>query len=266
MGEVQKLFRIVRRGGYGFQSTTTVSEVGTMGRSSGGGGRGGGGSSGAGGGGVNQEPLGGALQEQSFGRGLSDDGNLLGFAANANNDTALVDTGDARADAAMVAAFRRGELNATPVFVRSTGLNRDTFEESFKAVDPVSARIMASAKAAGSRVNAIQVPADGSQDRIVGTLQRANGKPVFSRVSARSTGPGNSLDAGGLIRIPTSDVRGGTVTANQRTIDSAAKSIRDSGSKRAWTPISVRHNRDNKAKELTTMATATTVITHDFVC
>lgn len=192
---------------------------------------------------VDQSPLGATIPEQGFGSSSSDDGNLLRFGPGNSFDSDFVDTGTAKPDSDMVSVFRRGELNATPVFVRSTGFDRTLSEETYKAVDPVSARIMASAKAAGSRVNVIQVPESGSQDRLVASLQKANGKPVFSRVGRRGQGAGASLDAGGIIRLGASDVKGGKVTINQRQIDSAARSIRN-GSGRSWVPIAVRENNN----------------------
>lgn len=188
-----------------------------------------------GGGGANQAPLGAPVAEERFTR---QDGYLYVFSADTANNTGRVDTGDAKPDSGMVTAFKRGELNITPVFAKEAGLDAGG-NELFNTADPVSARIMASAKAAGSSVNVIQVPRDGSQDKTLAVLQKANGKPIFSRIGVRGSGAGASSDTGALIRLEGHNVKTTKVTASQKEIDSAAKAIRP-GSGRAWVPVAVR--------------------------
>ena len=225
MEEAQKLFRIAHSSGYGFQSTMTVFEVDTMGRSSGGGGRSGGAS--GGGGGVNQNPL-GPSNEQRVGGGLSDDGNLLVFQNNRGFDTNDVDTGSARADNQMVAAFNRGEINTTAALVIETG------PDSYRAVDPTSARIIASARESGQQANVIQVPR--SQLESARATANAAGSPSFRRVN-RSTG--GLSETGNLLRLPANEISGGRTTASQSNIDRAARSIRNNNGS-TWVSVPVR--------------------------
>ena len=139
-----------------------------------------------------------------------------------------------QADSQMVAAFGRGEVNATPAFIVQTN-ERIPGGFKYRAADPTSAKIIASAKESGATVNTMAVP----ENRLgaIRVQQKTGGTPNFVRLPSR-TGGGVS-DVGNLVRISTNEVRGGRATASQRSIDSAARSIRQNGG-RFWVPIAVR--------------------------
>ena len=170
-----------------------------------------------------QKPLGDAVPD-TFDKGLdfnSDVGNL--YIANPDQ----IDPGSAKADAQMVRDFKAGKINATPAF----GVEQR--DGSYRPADPRSARLMASARAAGAQVNVIGVKrGDGS---LAAASTAATGRPLFARVAQ---GRGLS-EAGNLMTVPASDIKGGKVTASQRSIDRAARQVRNKGG-RAILPVAVR--------------------------
>ena len=177
-------------------------------------GGGGGGSSSDGGGGVNQEALPGSVNQQQVGSGLSDDGNLFTFNSSTIDE---INTGNAPTDAAMVAAFRRGEINTSAALIVQTG------PDSYRPADPTSARIIASARSAGANVNTVQVPNTRGQRELARRTQTRS--PSFARVNE---GRGLS-DVGSILNVPSSEVRGGRTTASQSRIDRAARNVRRTG-------------------------------------
>jgi hypothetical protein len=127
----------------------------------------------------------------------------------------------------MVAEFRAGKINTTPA------LGIEQRDGSYRPADPRSAVLMASAKAAGTQINVIGVkPGDGS---LAAASTAAMGRPSFARVIQ---GRGLS-EAGNLMTVPASDIKGGRVTASQRSIDRAASQVRAKGG-RALLPVAVR--------------------------
>ena len=174
---------------------------------------------------ADQQPLGDPVDDtfRDGITGMSDVGNLFA------QPTDEVDSGNARPDPEMVAAFRRGETLTTPALVVATGV------DSYRAVDPMSARIAASAREAGvDRFNTIEVRAGDTG--LARTLQSVNGRPTFVNLPRRT----GLSDVGNLMSVPSREISTrGRVSLSQSQIDSSARAIRRGGG-RNLTPIPVR--------------------------
>jgi hypothetical protein len=153
-------------------------------------------------------------------RGLSDVGNVSTPPVDGIESTA-------RPDPVLVDAFRNGQRNATLALMKE-----DNERDIYVPADPVSAVIMASAQAAGVKVNGLIVRPD--DDDFASILQSTNGPVVMAK-----EGVGKGFHSiGGSRRVPASEVTGGTVTATQQDIDAAAKAVREQGG-RAVLPVPV---------------------------
>ena len=199
-----------------------------MGRSSGGGGRSSGGGSGSGGG-VSDPEIEAAKEgykDESSGSNSSDVGNLVSYIDNGETDT-----GNAKADAAMVAAFRRGEVNNNPALVIETGIDQ------YKAIDARSATIIKSADAAGVKFNSIIVKNDPKHISAARETNRIQSKDVSFRKRQPRTAQNN---IGNLSSFSGSTFNGGSTKGySGKDVNRAAKSVLKNNS-RVWAPVHVK--------------------------
>jgi hypothetical protein len=170
-----------------------------------------------------QKPLGGPVKDQY------DD--LAGVGNFSESRAWETDPGSAKPDRAMVAAFKAGKTNQIPAL----GIMQSDY--TFKPADPVSARIMASAKAAGSETDINIVSIRNRSGSLAAASMNATGKIPFGTV--RQSRPAS--EAGTFRTTPASDISGGKVTASQRSIDRAARQVRSKGG-RAIVPVPVRQD------------------------
>ena len=179
---------------------------------------------------IDQAPLGPSVDGGFLGGGLGDrTGELVRFG---DEDLGFTELGSTKASASMVAAFNRGEINFTAALVIETA------PDKYKPADAVSARILASARAAGNRdANVVIVPR--SQQAAARRAQLTTGRsPQFGRY----TGGGSFSAVGLLSRLDSNEVRGGSrPSLSQRQIDRAAREIR-AGRASTWATVPVRQS------------------------